>query len=63
MGKYVSSGYMNLGRILDLGKAFFMKVSLCSIHLHTVPRMFLCRNQSMDGTVTWGIQGELELVA
>jgi hypothetical protein len=54
---------MNLGRILDLGKAFFMKVSLCSIHLHTVPRMFLCRNQSMDGTVTWGIQGELELVA
>jgi hypothetical protein len=63
MGRYVSLGYLNPGRILDLDKAYFMKVSLCSIHLHMVPRMFLCRIQSVDGTVTWGIQGELELVA
>jgi hypothetical protein len=59
----VSSGYMNLGRILDLDKAYFMKVSLYSIHLRMVPRMFLCRNQSVDGTAAWGIQRELELVA
>jgi hypothetical protein len=54
---------VNLDEILVLDKVYFMKVNLCSIHLHMVLRMFLYRNQSMNGTVMCGIQGELELVA
>jgi hypothetical protein len=63
MRRAVPSGYGNLDEILDLDKVYFMKVNFCSVHLHMVLKIFLCRNQPVDGTAMWGTQRVLELVA
>jgi hypothetical protein len=62
MRKAVPSGYTNLDEILDLDKVYFMKANLCSVRLRMVLKIFLYRNQSMDGTAVWGTRGVLELL-